>query len=232
MKAPFNWLRDYVNITLPPAEIARRLTLAGHEVGEMQVIGGEWDGIVIGQITEINPHPNADRLTLVTVDLGAEKPTVVCGATNLNVGDKVPFANVGAQLIDGHSGQTERLKTAKIRGVVSSGMVCSEKELGISDSHEGIMILSAEAPVGKPLADYLGDVVFDLEITPNRPDCLSVIGIAREIAALTGESASLPDVTYKEVSPSVAEQVSVEIVDPDLCPRYCATLITGVKIAE
>ena len=232
MKAPLSWLRDYVKITLPPAEVARRLTLAGHEVGETQVIGGEWDSIVIGQITEINPHPNADRLTLVTVDLGAEKPTVVCGAPNLNVGDKVPFAPVGAQLIDGHSGKVERLKTAKIRGVVSSGMVCSEKELGISDSHEGIMILPAEAPVGKPLADYLGDVVFDLEITPNRPDCLSVIGIAREVAALTGESASLPDVTYKEVSPSVAEQASVEIIDPDLCPRYCATLITGVKIAE
>jgi len=232
MKASVNWLRDYVDITLPPAEVARRLTLAGHEVGAMDVIGGNWDNIVIGRITEINPHPDADRLTLVTLDLGGEQPTVVCGATNLRIGDTVPFAYVGAQLIDGHSGKLERLKTAKIRGVVSSGMVCSEKELGISDSHEGIMILPAEAPLGKPLADYLGDIVFDFEITPNRPDCLSVIGIAREVAALTGETVTLPEVDYAETTPAIDEQISIEIIDPDLCPRYCATLITGVKISE
>ena len=232
MKVSLNWLREYVDVTLPPADIARRLTLAGHEVGEMQVIGGNWEGIVVGQIIEINPHPNADRLTLVTVDLGTERPTVVCGAPNLRVGDKVPFAHVGAQLIDGHSGEVARLKSAKIRGVASSGMVCSEKELGISDSHEGIMVLPAEAPLGVPLADYLGDVIFDLEITPNRPDCLSVIGIAREVAALSGKSVSLPEVSYEETTPPIDQQVSVEIADPDLCPRYCATLITGVKIAE
>ena len=232
MKVPLNWLRDYVDITLPAAEIARRLTLAGHEVGTMEVIGGNWESVVVGQITDIDPHPNADRLTLVTVDLGAERPTVVCGATNLRVGNKVPFAHVGAQLIDGHSGEVVRLKSAKIRGVVSSGMVCSEKELGISDSHQGIMVLPAEAPVGKPLADYLGDVIFDLEITPNRSDCLSVIGIAREVAALTGESVSLPEVSYEEKTPPADQQITVEIADPDLCPRYCATLITGVKIAE
>ncbi|MFC2002960.1 phenylalanine--tRNA ligase subunit beta [Chloroflexota bacterium] len=232
MKVSLNWLREYIDAGLPPAEIAGRLTLAGHEVGEIQVIGGNWEGIVVGQIVEVNPHPNADRLTLVTVDLGADRQTVVCGAPNLRVGDKVPFAHVGAELIDGHSGEVVRLKSAKIRGVASSGMVCSEKELGISGSHEGILVLPVEAPVGTPLADYLGDVVFDLEITPNRPDCLSVIGIAREVAALTGKSLSLPRMSYEETALPIDQQISVEITDPDLCPRYCATLTTGVKLAE
>jgi len=144
----------------------------------------------------------------------------------------VPFARVGAQLIDGHTGELMRLKSAKIRGVASSGMVCSEKELGISDSHQGIMVLPTEAPLGAPLAAYLGDAIFNLEITPNRPDCLSVIGIAREVAALTGEKVSLPDTSYEETTLPIDQQVSVEIADPDLCPRYCATLITGVKLAE
>ncbi|GAI47023.1 unnamed protein product, partial [marine sediment metagenome] len=132
--------------------------MAGIEVKGWQVIGGDWESIVVGQIVAINPHPDADRLTLPTIDLGTERQTVVCGAPNLRVGDKVAFAYVGAQLIDGHSGQVIRLKPAKIRGVVSTGMVCSEKELGISDSHEGIMVLPAEAPIGTPLVDYMGDV--------------------------------------------------------------------------
>ena len=232
MKVSLNWLREYINITLPPADIANRLTMAGIEVGGMRVIGGSWENIVIGQIVAINPHPNADRLTLVTVDLGTEQPTVVCGAPNLRLGDKVAFAQVGAQLIDGHTGQVFRLKSAKIRGVASSGMVCSEKELGISDSHEGIMVLPAEAPVGTPLADYLSDTILDLDITPNRPDCLSVIGIAREVAALTGQGLRLHEVSYEEAPSPIDQQVSVEIVAPDLCPRYCASLITGVKLAE
>ncbi|GAG11997.1 unnamed protein product, partial [marine sediment metagenome] len=154
------------------------------------------------------------------------------GAPNLRAGDKVAFAYVGAQLIDGHSGQVFRLKSAKIRGVVSNGMACSEKELGISDSHEGIMVLPSEAPLGALLADYLGDVILDLDITPNRPDCLSIIGIAREVAALTGQSLHLPEVSYEESASPVDQQISIEIVAPDLCPRYCASLITGVKIAE
>ena len=232
MKIPLKWLREYVDIALPPAEVANRLTMAGSEVKGMQVIGGGWDNIVVGQIIAINPHPNADRLTLPTVDLGVEQQTVVCGAPNLRVGDKIAFAYVGARLIDGHTGQAATLKSAKIRGVVSSGMVCSEKELGISDSHEGIMVLPAETPVGTPLADCLGDVILDLDITPNRPDCLCVIGIARELAALTGQGFHLPEVSYEETNPPITQRVSVETADPDLCPRYCASLITGVKIVE
>jgi len=232
MKASLKWLQDYVDINLPPADLANRLTMAGLEVNGMQVIGDSWEGIVVGQIVAVNPHPNADRLTLPTVDLGTEQQTVVCGAPNLSIGDKVAFAYTGAQLIDGHSGEVVRLKSAKIRGVVSSGMVCSEKELGISDSHESIMVLPAEAPLGTPLADYLGDTIFDLEVTPNRPDCLSIIGLAREIAALTGQDLHLPEVRYEEASTPIDQRVSVEIAAPELCPRYCASLISGVKVAS
>jgi len=236
MKIPLKWLKEYVNITVSPAEVADKLTMAGTEVKGTQVIGGSWENIVVGQIIAVNPHPNADRLTLPTIDIGTEQQTVVCGAPNLRVGDKVVFkvvfAPVGAQLIDGHTGQVFRLKSAKIRGVVSSGMACSEKELGISDSHEGIMVLPAEAPVGTPLADYLGDVIFDLDVTPNRPDCLCVLGIAREIAALTGQSLPLPEVSYEETASPIDQQISVDIAAPDLCPRYCASLITGVKVGE
>ncbi|MFC1951957.1 phenylalanine--tRNA ligase subunit beta, partial [Chloroflexota bacterium] len=231
MKVPFKWLQEYVDITLTSTDLADRLTMAGTEVKGGQVIGG-WEDVVVGQIVAINPHPNADRLSLPTIDLGAEQQTVVCGAPNLRAGDKVAFARVGAQLIDNNTGQVFSLKPAKIRGVVSSGMACSEKELGISDNYEVIMILPAEAPIGTPLADYLGDVVFDLEITPNRPDCLSVIGIAREASALTGHRLHLPEIEYKEAASTIDQQISVEIAAPELCSRYCASLITGVKITE
>jgi phenylalanyl-tRNA synthetase beta chain len=232
MKVPLKWLQEYVDITLSPADLANRLTLAGNEVEGIQVVGGNWKNIVVGQVIAVNPHPNADRLTLPTIDLGTEQLTVVCGAPNLRPGDKIAFAYIEAQLIDGHTGQAFRLKSAKIRGVLSSGMVCSEMELGISDSHQGIMVLPAEAPVGTPLTEYLGDVIFDLSITPNRPDCLSVIGIAREIAALTRQNLHLPEVSYQETAFPIDQQISVEILAPDLCPRYCASLVTGIKVAE
>jgi phenylalanyl-tRNA synthetase beta chain len=232
MKAPLGWLRDYVDITLPPADLARRLTLAGFEVGEIQAIGGDWENIVVGQIVAIDPHPNADRLRLATVDLGTEKQTVVCGAPNLNVGDRIAFARLGARLTDPHGGQSMTLKTAKIRGVASSGMICSERELGISDSHEGIMVLSPEAPLGRPLAECLGDVIFDIDVTPNRPDCLSVIGLAREVAAVSGQGLHIPEISYETTDTPIDDQISIKILDLDLCPRYCASLVTGVKITE
>ena len=232
MKVPLNWLREYVDITLPPNDLASRLTMAGTEVKGIQVIGDSWENIVVGQIVAVNPHPNADRLSLATIDLDTERQTVVCGAPNLRLGDKVAFAHVGAQLVDGHSGQVFQLKSAKIRGVVSNGMACSEKELGISDSHEGIMVLPTEAPIGTPLANYLGDTILDIDVTPNRPDCLSIVGIAREVTALTGQGLHPPEVEYEEPASPIAQQISVEIADPDLCPRYCASLITGIKLAE
>lgn len=232
MKAPLNWLKDYVDITLPPEELARRLTLAGFEVEEISSTGGNWENVFIGQITSVDPHPNADRLRLATVDLGTGQETVVCGAPNLNIGDKIAFASVGARLINPYNGEVEEIKQAKIRGVVSRGMICSEKELGISDNHEGIMVLPPEARTGSPLADNLGDIVFNVDITPNRPDCLSVIGIAREAAAQSGQNVHIPVISYEETASPIDEQISIEIQDTDLCPRYCASLITGVKIGE
>jgi phenylalanyl-tRNA synthetase beta chain len=232
MKVPISWLKDYVDVTLPVKELAQKLTLAGFEVAGISTTGGDWDNIVIGQITAINTHPNADRLRLATVDAGSGQETVICGAPNLNIGDKIAFARVGAKMINPHNGQAEELKPAKIRGVESKGMICSEKELGISENHEGIMVLAANAPVGKPLAEHLGDTVLDIDLTPNRPDCLSVIGIARETAALTGQKIHIPEIKYEETGNPIDKQISIEITDNELCPRYCASLITGVKISE
>jgi phenylalanyl-tRNA synthetase beta chain len=232
MKVPFSWLRDYVNVSLSAAEVAERLTMAGVEANVTEATGQSWDKITVGQIVALEPHPNADRLQLATVNFGQGQSKVVCGATNIQVGNKVPFARVGAELIDGHSGKPGKLKPVKIRGVISEGMACSEKELGISGSHEGVLVLPADAPLGVPLAEYLGDAVFDLEVTPNRPDCLSVLGIAREVAALTKQEMRLPSSSYDEEGPEIHKLVSVEIADPDLCQRYCASLIEGVKIGS
>ena len=230
MKVPLSWLKDYVDVDIPIRDLADKLTLAGLEVSDIQVIGGSWDNVIVGKILAINPHPNADRLRLATVDLGDGEKTVVCGAPNLVVGDKIAFALVGARLIDGHTGNAEELKPAKIRGVVSEGMICSEKELGISDNHEGILVLPSEYELGKPLASYLGDAIFDIDITPNRADCLSIMGVAREVAAITGNKFRMPDLAYPESGKTVESYASVEIKDPDMCPRYCATVIDGIKI--
>jgi phenylalanyl-tRNA synthetase beta chain len=231
MKVSLKWLRDYIDIKLTIGELAERVTMAGLEVKGAQTTGGSWDNVVIGEVIALNRHPNADRLKLATVNIGTEQVTTVCGAPNISVGQRVTFANVGARLMDPHTGESVVLKPAKIRGVASEGMVCSGKELGISDSHEGILVLPPEAPIGVPLGAYLGDVILDLDVTPNRPDCLSVIGIAREIAALTGEPLRLPEIHYEETEKSIDSFASVDIVDPDLCPRYCASLVTGIKIA-
>ena len=148
------------------------------------------------------------------------------------MGAKIAYAPVGTKLVDGHTGEAAVLKPAKIRGVASNGMCCSEKELGLSENHEGILILQPETAIGRPLMDIFGDAIFNLEVTPNRPDCLAMTGLAREIAAITGSTFHLPDAVYPETDVSIIGRVSVEIQDPDLCPRYCASLITGIKIAQ
>jgi len=232
MKVSLKWLRDYVDITLSPEGLAERLTMAGLETGGIQTIGDGWENISIGEVIGLQKHPNADRLQLATVSLGREQHTVVCGAPNIRVGIRVPFASLGARLYDGRSGKLTELKPAKIRGVLSEGMVCSEKELGISDNHDEIIVLSEEAPLGAPLAQHMGDAILDVKVTPNRPDCLCMIGIAREVAALTGAKVRLPKVRYQEGESPTDEMISVEIVDPDLCPRYCAGIITGVTIGH
>jgi phenylalanyl-tRNA synthetase beta chain len=230
VKVPLKWLRDYVDITLTPPELAHRLTMAGSEVSEIISTSRDWDKISVAQVVDVSPHPNADRLRLATVDLGGERITVVCGAPNVAAGQKVAFACLGAELIDGHSGRPAVLKAARIRGVESAGMVCSEKELGLSDYHEGILVLPEDAPIGTPLADYLGDTVLGLDITPNRPDCLSVLGIAREVAAITGQTVREPPLDYPEGGRPAKERAKIENADRDLCARYCATIIEGVRI--
>jgi phenylalanyl-tRNA synthetase beta chain len=229
VKVSVKWLKDYVDVTVTPIELADRLTMAGNEVKAVETLGN-FENVVIGQVMAINPHPNADRLRLATVETGKGQETVVCGAFNFTTGDKIAFASVGAELIDGHSGQKLKLKPAKIRGVESKGMICSGKELGISDDHAGILVLPADAPVGTPLTDYLGDSIIDLAVTPNRPDCLSVIGIAREAAALSGQKVHIAEPNYAEADNAVERSIEVEIQAPDLCPRYCASLVTGIKI--
>ena len=238
MQVPLSWLKEYVDLSLPLEQLAERMTLAGLEVGGIERIGDWWDRgrVLVGQIVDVKPHPNADRLTLPLVDYGGPEPLqVVTGAPNIHVGDsgqKVVLALAGAKLIDGHSEEKRfvTLNPGSLRGVRSEGMVCSEKELGISDEHEGILILPDDAPVGMPLAEYLGDVVLTIEITPNIARCLSVIGVAREVAALTGAALHLPEPEVRERGGQAAEQAEVEIVDPDLCNRYCAAIIRDISV--
>ena len=233
MRVPLRWLADYVDLTLPNEELARRLTVAGVEVGEIVSSAGDWDGIRVAEVVKVEPHPNADRLTLVTVHLGGEEyHRVVCGAPNVAAGQKVPFAPEGTRLIEGHTGMPTVLKRATIRGVESAGMILSEKELGISESHEGIVVLPADAPVGQPLSMVLGETAFDLDLTPNRPDLLSVLGVAREVAAVSNARVRDPSIEYKESGKPIKGRAQVEIMDRQLCPRYVAALIEGIKIGE
>ncbi len=255
MKLPLSWIRDYVDIKISPEELAMKLTFAGLEVEQMEYIGlprpagsratGErpelaWDRdkIFVGEILEVKQHPNADRLTLVRVDAsrGADAPIeMVTGAPNIKVGGsgyKVALALEGSRLYDGHKPGWElaTLKKSKIRGIESGSMVCSEKELAISDEHEGIILLPDDAPVGTPLADYLGDIVLDIKINPNMARCASVIGIAREIAALTG--AKLKPVPQKMIAQGapIEDQVKIVIKNAELNPRFTAALIRGIEI--
>jgi len=243
MRVPISWLKEYVDISLPVSELAERLTFAGLEVASVETIGLPgaalpWDPkrIVVGEVLEIRPHPNADRLVLATVEYGAGQPkTVVTGAPNLRVGEKghkVAFALEGARHWDGYSATHEitTLKGRKVRGIHSDGMVLSEKELGLSEDHTGVLVLDAQAPVGTPLADYLGDVVLDLEITPNMARCMSVLGVAREVAALTGGRVRYPQIQMQAEGAPIEGRVEVAIEGPALSARYTATLIAGVAI--
>lgn len=233
MLIPISWLRRYVPIDLPPRELAHRLTMAGLEIDEVREVGAEWgkNNVVVGHVVELAPHPNADRLRVPTIDLGGgETATVVCGGPNLANGQKIAFARVGAMLYNAKSGKTQPLKRTRIRGVESAGMVCSELELGIGLDQEGILALPPDAPVGVDLVDYLGEAVLDASVTPNRPDCLSMLGVAHEVAALTGASVVEPDSTYQEEGGPIDDDARVEIDDPSLCSRYTASLVRGVRI--
>jgi phenylalanyl-tRNA synthetase beta chain len=238
MKLTLNWLKQYVGFDWSPEVLAERLTMLGVEVEGMQRLGGEFEGIVVAQVITRDKHPNADKLSLCRVNDGKAERQIVCGAQNFQAGDKVPLILPGATLPARPGAEPFTIKVGKIRGVESQGMMCSPQELGLPDQVDGLLILSPEAKVGQPFAEYLGrsgsDVVYDLEITPNRPDLNSVIGIAREISAVTGNPLRLPDVGHEPQSTSpgrpISSLVSVRIEDPELCPRYTARVVEGVKV--
>ena len=232
MRLSLKWLSEYVDLRLPVDELATKLTQAGLEVDAIARTGGDWgDEIRVASVTAVEPHPNADRLRLASIDVGnGELHRVVCGAPNLAVGQKIAFGVVGARVRDGHNGKPAVLKPAVIRGVESAGMVLSEYELGLSEDHEGILELPADAPLGTRLADLLGDTVLEVSVTPNRPDWLSVVGIAREVAALTGATVREPSIEYTATGGPIKGKCAVDIVATDLCRRYIGTVITGVKI--
>lgn len=227
MKVSLNWLRDYVDIQMDVKKLVHLLTMAGLEVESATPVGHEFEKVVVAEIESIQRHPNADRLSLVRVKTSTEKFPIVCGATNIREGQKVPLALVGAKLPNGI-----QIRRSKIRGEVSEGMLCSEIELGLGEDASGIMILDPDTPLGVNLGEALGlsDTVLDLSITPNRPDCLCVIGIAREIAALTGEPLRYPNLTLTDGGDEIEQRTSVTLYDADLCPRYVARLIEGVTI--
>ncbi len=254
MRVPLSWLREYVEIKISPEELAERLTFAGLEVEQMEYIGIArpeslrmahperpelaWDPtrVFVGQILEVKPHPNADRLTLAMVDYGHGTPIqVVTGAPNIKVGErghKVAFGIEGVRLFDGHQPgwSPMTLKKSKIRGIESGSMVLSEKELGMSEDHEGIILLPPDAPVGMPLVDYLGDVVFEIKINPNMARAASMLGVAREVAALTGAGLRPPSTRVVAKGAPIKGQVDILIQEPGLNPRFTAALIRNSEI--
>ncbi len=231
MKLPLSWMRDFVSVDAPVEEISRRLSFAGLVVENVEKLAPGFAGVFAARVVNVEKHPNADRLNLCDVDAGAKGQfKVVCGAPNVKAGMIAPLALVGAKL-----GKEPPLEAAVIRGVQSEGMLCSERELGLSQDHTGILALGADAPIGGEVAGYLhlDDTVLDVEITPNRGDCLSVLGLAREVAALFGARLRAPRLraAHSAGSPDGARfTLSVSIDAPDLCPRYAALAMTGIKI--
>ncbi len=228
MLVSMKWLKELVEVDLPVPELVDRLDMTGTAVEAVTTVGEGFEGVVVGRVLTKEKHPEADKLSYCTVDVGAGQPLrIVCGATNFEAGDRVPVACVGATLPGGFT-----IKKAKLRGLTSEGMMCSAPELGLGGDGSGLLVLPPDAPVGVPFAEYRGtaDTVLELEVTPNRPDCLSMTGVAREVAAITGATAQVPASVPPESGQPAAASVSVEIADPELCPRYTARLIRGVRI--
>jgi phenylalanyl-tRNA synthetase beta chain len=230
MLVPMKWLKELVPNDLTTEEIGRRLTLAGLEAEAITRLGEEWDRVFVAEVEKVERHPDADRLVLATVVAGEHRLTVVTGAPNIAAGQRVALALTGARLVDPYVEelQYKTLKPSVIRGVKSEGMVCSEKELGLSDEHEGIMILPDDAPVGLPLRDYLGDDVIEFEITPNLVHAFSVYGIARELAAIL--STTVAPLERADLSDAPRHDDRVVIEDPNLCGRYALAIIDNVTI--
>ena len=256
MKVTLNWLKQYVDFNWSPEELTERLTMLGLEVEGVQKISGAFDGIVVAQVITRDKHPNADKLSVCRVNDGTGERQIVCGAQNFKAGDKVPLILPGASLpLKPGDKEPFTIKVGKIRSVESHGMMCSHEELGLDPEaighkkEDGLLLLREDAKVGQPFAEYLGrsgsDVVYDLEVTPNRPDLNSVIGIAREIVAVTGNSLRTPSVggasvpasrssetttAREDARPTAADLVSVKIEDAEYCPRYTARVVKGVKV--
>ncbi len=233
MKVSLNWLKDYIDIEMPPDELGHLLTMAGLEVEGIEPAGQSLDGIVAARILEFEPHPKADSLSVCRIDTGKETVQVVCGAPNLETGAMVPFASVGVVIPNGMA-----IKESKIRGVFSQGMLLAEDEMALTDDHTGIMILPPNLDPGTPLSSpasvldplSLSDWVFDLAITPNRPDWASVLGVARELAAITGQSLKRPKIEMEAGDIPIQDLTSVTIDDVAGCPRYAAGVIQGVDM--
>ena len=226
MRAPLKWLQRYVELDRDAEELAKLLNASGTEVARIERVGAGWEQLRVAEILKIEKHPNADRLALATVNTGSSTMTVVCGAPNIAAGQKVPFAPVGATI------QGTVLEARPIRGITSEGMLCAADELGLSPDHAGILLLDQSETPGTPLDTILGDQVLELEVTPNRSDCLGMIGLAREIAALTGKQLRLPELHLEEAGEPIDRLFKLRIDAPDLCPRFVARLVTNVSIAQ
>lgn len=230
MLISLNWLKQYVEIKESIEEVANALTMIGQEVEAIEIQGENLENVVIGQIVEFDRHPNSDRLTLLKVNVGEGEPLqIICGATNHKLNDKVVVAKIGATLPGDF-----KIKKSKIRDVESYGMLCSEEELGFAKESDGIIILPEDAPIGKEYREYLNlnDVIFELEITPNRPDCLSHIGIAREIAAYYDRKVKYPNIEINETIESINTLIKVNIDDKERCKRYVGKIVKNVKVQE
>ena len=231
MLISLNWLKQYIDLDgIEINEMENALTMIGQEVEKIDIVGGNLDKVVVAHLEEVKKHPNADSLTLCKVNNGKEILQIVCGATNHKTGDKVALAQVGARLKEDFT-----IKKGKIRGEESNGMLCSEDELGIGSDKDGIIILPEDAPVGVPFKDYLGinDTVFELEITPNRPDCLSHIGIARELSAYYSKELKYPETEIKsEIEEKTSDNVKVSIEDSNLSRRYVTRILKNVTVKE
>lgn len=227
MLVSLKWLKDYVDVEMTPAELADALTMAGLEVDEIKQIKPAFTGVVSAEILSVKPHPSADKLCLCAVTDSIQTYPIVCGAKNIKAGDIVPLAKVGATIPGGYT-----IKSTVLRGEKSDGMLCSEEELEVGDDNTGIMQLPPGTALGKPLEEILdlGDTVLDVSITPNRADCLSMIGIAREVAAITGKKIKMPVGEVYESAEDINSITSVKIIDSDLCPRYTARMIKDVEI--
>ncbi len=229
IKIPLSWLSNYCDIPWSIDELVDRLDLTGLEVDAVETLGSNFDGIVVGHVESINQHPNADRLSVCSVDIGTEILQIICGAPNVAVEQKVPVALVGAELPNGL-----KIKKAKLRGIDSYGMICSEAEIGLSNDHDGIMILNDSIEIGQPLKNIFGDeeTILSIDVGTNRPDCLSLVGIAREITALSGDELRMPSVNLDETGPPIETLVTAEIKSSSDCSRFVGRVIIDVQIGE